>query len=251
MITGNNSSMNSQASIQEKAALAEQCLHQVVTAAKTVLDKDLVAALVFGSAANNQLRATSDVNLMVVLKRFDQARVDEIRESVRLARAIVELHVMFILESELPAAAKAFAMKFSDIAHRHRLLHGSNPLDNIPITDEDLAANIRQVLLNFQLRTREHYITSGLREEQLVHLIADAAGPLRSCAAALRQIHGQDYLPAKIALEELVKTSQRPQLVATVQAMSVAREQIFLPAGMAAVTTIALLELAQFIGEQI
>lgn len=158
---------------------------------------------------------------------------------------------MFVVEAELPAAAKAFAMKFSDITHRHRLLLGINPLANLDITHEDLVANMRQVLLNFQLRTREQYVTSSLREEQIVHLIADAAGPLRSCAAALREIRGQEYLPAKLALEEFALASQRDHVINSVHAMSVAREQVFLPAGSANTTLIGLLELAQLIYEQL
>jgi len=236
---------------QDKTTLAEQSLHQVVEIARQAAGEDLVAALVFGSAANNQLRATSDVNLMLVLKTFDQQQIDPVRESVRLARAVVELHVMFVLEAELPAAAKAFAMKFSDIAHRHRLLLGSNPLANLTISHEDLIANVRQVLLNFQLRTREHYVTSSLREEQLVHLIADAAGPLRSCAAALREIRGQQYLPAKQALEEFAQASRQDHLINAVHAMSVAREQVFLPPGSAGPTLMKLLDLAQLINEQL
>lgn len=236
---------------QDKAKLAEQSLHQVVDIARQALGNDLIAALVFGSAANNQLRATSDVNLMLVLKKFDQQQIDPVRESVRLARAVVELHVMFVLETELPAAANAFAMKFSDIAHRHRLLLGTNPLANLEITHEDLVANMRQVLLNFQLRTREQYVTSSLREEQLVHLIADAAGPLRSCAAALREIRGQEYLPAKLALEEFAQASAQNHLIDAVHAMSIAREQVFLPVGSATVTLMSLLTLAQLINEQL
>jgi hypothetical protein len=235
----------------DKAALAEHTLHELVDRAQAQLGDQLVAALVFGSAANNQLRATSDVNLMLVLKTFDQQRIDSLRDSVRLARALVDLHVMFILQSELPSAAKTFAMKFSDITHRHRLLFGENCLVNLGITREDLVANMRQVLLNFQLRSREHYVTSSLREEQMVHWIADAAGPLRSCAAALREIRGQAYLPAKQALEELARETGRVYLLEAVQAMSVAREQVFLPPGTASSVLMNLLELAHFINEQL
>lgn len=251
MITTNILLQNNSAVAPEKSALAEQCLSQVVESARLALGENLISALVFGSAANNQLRATSDVNLMLVLKQFHQPQIDLIRESVRLARALVELHVMFVVEAELPAAAKAFAMKFSDIAHRHRLLLGENPLANLTITRDDLIANMRQVLLNFQLRTREHYVTNSLREEQTVHLIADAAGPLRSCAAALREIRGQEYLPAKLALEEFARMSRQDHLIDAVQAMSVAREQVFLPVGSASATLMSLLELAQLIDEQL
>src|SRR6187402_2664975 len=95
----------------DKQALADKTLDDVVLSARNAFGENLLAALVFGSAANNQLRVTSDVNLMLVLKSFDQQMVDQIRESVRLARALVDMHVMFIQESELPFATSAFAVK--------------------------------------------------------------------------------------------------------------------------------------------
>lgn len=61
------------------------------------------------------MRATSDVNLIAVLTAFDSARIDALREPLRLAHATVRLDVMFLLESEIAAASESFAVKFSDI----------------------------------------------------------------------------------------------------------------------------------------
>lgn len=235
----------------DKQTLADQTLADVVAAAKTAFGEDLVAAVVFGSAANGQLRVTSDVNLMLVLTRFNPSQADQVRESVRLARALVDMHVMFIVQDEIPVALKSFPVKFSDIIARHKLLFGANPFENSVIPTADLISHTKQALLNFQLRTREQYVLVSLREEQLVNLIADSAAPLRSCAAALRQIRGEPYLNSKEALEQFVGKLQRKDFTAALHTMSQAREQGFLPVGNATKAILNLLDLSHVLYEQL
>src|SRR5438067_66390 len=103
-----------------------QALREFVDGAKSALGPDLVSIVLFGSAAEGRMRATSDVNLILVLARFDRRSIDALREALRTAHALIRLEVMLILEAEVPAAAEAFAVKFADIRERHRLLHGKD-----------------------------------------------------------------------------------------------------------------------------
>jgi predicted nucleotidyltransferase len=228
----------------DKATLAENSLNDLVAVARNAFAEDLVAAVVFGSAADGTLRETSDVNLMLILTSFKQQQADQVREALRLAKAVVDMHVMFIIESELPTAVKAFALKFSDIKLRHRILYGKDLFSTLVTTREDLIANARQILLNFQLRTREQYILLSLREEQLVSLIADAAAPLRTSAVALRHIRNEAYVNAKVALEIFVSKLEDEDFSSALKNMSHARETASLSPGVAASVLMTLLELS-------
>ena len=78
-----------------------------VSAAKTSLDFDLHSIVLFGSAAENRLRPTSDVNVAVILRAFDAKRIAALSETLLAARAAVRLNVMWLLEDEIPHAADA------------------------------------------------------------------------------------------------------------------------------------------------
>ena len=182
----------------------ERSLETFVEDAKQAFGDDLVSIVLFGSAAAGELRATSDVNLLLVLKRFDQACADRLRAPMRLAMAAVQMHAMFLLETEVAAAVDDFAVKFADILTRNCLLFGVDPFINLHVSRDALLRRVKQVLLNLQLRLRERYIALSLREEQLAHLIADAAPPLRSSAASLLQLEGEPALAGKAALEKMV-----------------------------------------------
>ena len=182
-----------------------QGLESFVASAKEVLGDDLASIILFGSAAEGRMRATSDVNVLVAIRRFDRARIDRLREPLRLAHALIRLEAMIILESELADAAEAFAVKFADIRARHRVLAGSDIAAALQPSRPAMLTRVRQILLNYILRTRERYVLVSLREEQLAGLVADSAGALRAAAEIILQLEGRPAASPKEALELLAR----------------------------------------------
>lgn len=208
-------------------------LNGFITAAQAAFGDNLCAVVLYGSAAEGRLRATSDVNLLLVLKLFEQAQADAVREPFRVAHAAVQLEVMFLLESEIAGAAEAFAVKFSDILARHRVLHGSDPFASLVISRPAAIRRLQQVLVNLALRLRERYVLVSLREEQLARVIADVAGPLRASAATLLKLEGKGDLAPKAALQAVVRDAALANAEPLLAHISEAREQGLLPPGVA------------------
>jgi predicted nucleotidyltransferase len=124
-----------------------------VAAAENHLGASLRSIILFGSAAENRLRATSDVNVVVVvLTVFDRSQVEDLSETLAAANAAIRLNVMWLLESEIGAAVEAFSVKSADILRRRRVLRGSDPLQALAIPRHAAIARLRQVLLNLVLR---------------------------------------------------------------------------------------------------
>jgi hypothetical protein len=226
-------------------ANVSRVLSEFVEQAKKTFADDLRVIVLYGSAAEGRLRATSDVNLLLVLSAFDQRKADQLREPLRLAETAIRLKVMFLLEQELQPAIEAFAVKFGDIMRRHRALYGDDPFAGLSISRADAIRRLKQVLLNLTLRLRESYITRGLREEQLAAMIADLAGPLRSCAATLLELEGTPAESPKHALAQVAASlSDGAQWVEEVSRISEARQTRALTSGLAAPTFFHLIELA-------
>jgi predicted nucleotidyltransferase len=224
--------------------LVERVLADLVTAVRDALGDTLDSIVLYGSAVEGRLRPRSDVNVIVVLDRFEAARVDRIGEAVRVARAAVRLAPMFLLRDEIPHASAAFAVKFADIVRRHRVLHGNDPFASLVIPRDRLLARLSQVLLNLRIRLRAAYVTDGLFEEQLVRVIADAAAGLRSAAATLRELEGQPRLAPREALARVVESFGDARLTDAVAQISLARERGVLPPGRAREDVLALADLA-------
>lgn len=196
-----------------------------VTAAQRALGDDLRSIVLYGSAAEGRMRTTSDVNVILVLHRFEKERVDALREPFRFASSAVALQAMFLLSSEINDASREFAQKFADILRRRQVLHGDDPFAALTIPRDALVRRTQQVLLNLSLRLRESYVMRSLREEQAARTIADAAGPLRTSAATLIELETGEILPPKEALERVVRELGRAGFSELLPHISEAREQ--------------------------
>ncbi len=229
----------------ELPAKVDSVLIEFINSTKTAFADDLRSIVLYGSGAEGKLRPASDVNVIVVLAKFDQHKADQLREPLRLAEAAIKLKAMFLLEQEVEPASQAFAVKFADLNRRRRVLYGDDPFAAISVSREDSIFRLKQTLLNLILRLRESYISRGSREEQLAATIAGAAGPLRSCAATLLELEGVTVASAKDALQQLSASlpgaEQREQYL---HFISDARQKQILAPGIAAPVLFRLIELA-------
>src|SRR5262245_42827086 len=96
-----------------------QVLDGIIEAARRAFGDDLRSIGLYGSAAEGRLRATSDVNVMFVLGRFDEEKADRFREPFRFACAAADVQAMFVLDKEIDLASREFALKFADMQRRH------------------------------------------------------------------------------------------------------------------------------------
>lgn len=224
-------------------------LEAFLEAAKAALGADLVSVVLYGSAAEGRMRATSDVNLILVLKKFEPSSIERLRQPLRSANAAVKLDVMFLLESEIGLAAESFAVKFADIARRRRVIFGADPFAEVKVPRGALIIRLKQVLFNLILRLRSQYAARGLREEQLSLAVADAAAPLRAAAASLLELEGKPASSPKEALERFA-SSDDGDWSADLSRLSEAREQRALAPGAAGPAMLRLLELARKLSER-
>ncbi|MCE9609673.1 MAG: nucleotidyltransferase domain-containing protein [Chthoniobacter sp.] len=223
------------------AAPVTETLRSFVESARGAFGEDLQSIVLFGSAAEGRLRPASDVNVLVLLAAFEREKADRLREPLRMAHAAVRLAAMFLLEAELPSAIESFAVKFGDIARRHRVLFGRDPFSTVTVPRAAAVARLRQTLLNLTLRMREAYIARGLREEQLVAAIAEMAGPLRACAATLDELQSRAVASPKEALEQFAGVAG----ASLMSRITEARTHGALPPGTAGTTLAELTDLSR------
>ena len=216
-----------------------------MAAARQACGDALRSVVLYGSGAEGRLRATSDVNLILVLTDFTPLMANALRAPLRLGQAAIRLAVMFLLESEVSAAVNAFPVKYLDVIHRHRILYGDNPFEGLSFSRDASVFRLKQVLLNLRLRLRSLYVLRGLNEEQLVLVVADAAGPLRSCAATVLELEGQPAPSPKEALEQVV--GEDSGWYEVLSHLSQARQTRTLEPGVAEKTLFRVMELTELL----
>jgi len=225
-------------------AAVQQALDDLLLAARGSFAGNLRSVVLFGSAAEGQLRATSDVNLIFVLERFDPAQAASFRGALQMASAAIRASVMFLLEQEVDAAMEAFAVKFADIGRRRRTLYGEDPFAGHAPSRDAIKRRIRQTLLNLELRLRERFVLAGREQSRLALVVAEAAGPLRAIAAALADLEGRPAASPKAALAVVVAGWPEATWQHVLDHMSSARRTRTLPPGTAMETLLGVIALA-------
>ena len=215
----------------------QKVLDDFVAAVRAAFGDDVLSVVLFGSAAEDRLRPSSDVNLLVLLRSFDPTKALALGPDLQLFAAAIRLRAMFLLEAELEAAALAFPVKFADMTRRHRVLAGADPFPRLTIPRAAARARLEQVLLNLLLRLRARLVESGENDALLLRSLAETAGPLRASAAELLELEGCGAPSPKEALQVV---AGRP-----LEELSQVREKGSLPPGTARTTLLGLIELAQ------
>ena len=77
--------------LADSSLQVQTVLNDFVASAREAFAQDLLSIVMFGSGAEGRLRPTSDVNAILVVSKFDQARRDHLRRPLRFASAAVQL----------------------------------------------------------------------------------------------------------------------------------------------------------------
>jgi len=223
----------------------QQGLGQFTEAAKQAFGPALVSVVLYGSGAEDALRPTSDLNVILVLNEFRQAPVHAFHPALVTAQAALKLQSMFLLEQEIGSAAEAFTVKFADVARRRKVLYGEDPFAHMGVPRGAGIFRLRQVLLNLILRLRNSLASRLRHEDELCGLLAESAGPLRAAAATLLELEEHAEDSNKHALAALASASGDFAWSKLPVQLSTVRETGTLPEGEAEPAVFTMLAIAE------
>ncbi|HEX5726233.1 MAG TPA: nucleotidyltransferase domain-containing protein [Longimicrobiaceae bacterium] len=133
---------------------------------------DLVAAVLYGSAARGEYReGVSDLNLLVLLR---DAAPATLRRASAAARRWVDggnPPPMMLAEDEWRRSADVFPIELTDIRDAHRVLHGADPFAGIAIDPADLRHQCEAELKGKQIQLRERYLLTSGQPAELGELL--------------------------------------------------------------------------------
>jgi hypothetical protein len=182
-------------------------LQAFVAIARETFVEHLHSVVLFGSGAEDRLRAVSDLNLILVLTAYQLERAAAFGKQSAPQRVALRIQCMFILQSEVEEASRVFAVKFSDISRRHRVLWGEDVFGKLEISRKARIFDVREGLLNLELRLRAQWVSHAAFPDQLRHAAAEFAGGLRACASELLAL---EKTPAASPHEALVIIAGEP-----------------------------------------
>lgn len=203
--------------IQESAL---KIIHDLSSELTLCEKENLTSVILFGSAADNNLRVKSDVNILLILKQFHFNKNQLFLNTLRKYQAAINIKYLILQESEIKHAKTAFACKFFDIKNRHKVIYGKDAINDLSIEKTDLKLSLMQNLLNLSMKLRSQMIFLNSRTEKCIDTIAEVSGPIRSFSSTLRFLTLGEITHPKKSLELFVQDNSFENGTIYLQAIS-------------------------------
>src|SRR3712207_828772 len=110
--------------------MAKMTLDHLVSQLRAAFEDDLLAVVLYGSAAGGEhIAKRSDLNVLVILR---QLGIDRLQAASAVSRAWSDAgnpSPLTLTEREWRSSADIFPMEYADILERNRVLYGAPPFD--------------------------------------------------------------------------------------------------------------------------
>jgi predicted nucleotidyltransferase len=184
-------STSSSARLERLPAAICARLDELRATLQSALGDDLVALIVYGSAARGDYReGKSDVDLVVVLKNAERDALDAISNALQLARYSARIEAMILTAAEIQRAADVFPLLYDDIRREHILLAGKDPFSALEISDRHRRLRVEQELREAQIRLRRAVVDAQGARDLLAGAVFRKVRQLRGPLRALLSLRG-------------------------------------------------------------
>ncbi len=171
--------------------MARLTLDELVEQLRKAFGDELRAVVLYGSAvAGEYVAKRSDQNVLVLVERIDLERLE--REAA-IARAWSESGnppPLTLTVSEWRGSSDIFPMEYADILERHRVLHGTLPLDGIRVDRRDLRLQLEHQAMGKLLQLRQGVLAAGGDRKRLIMLLDRSLSTFMVLFRALVRYHG-------------------------------------------------------------
>lgn len=174
-------------------------LDDLVTQLKQVHGSALRAVVLYGSAASDEQVAGSDQNVLVIVERLALETLRTLAQTTRAWQEAKNPPPLTLTVDEWLRSADIFPLEYADILERHKVLHGSLPLDGIKVQLADLRLQTEHEAMGKLLRLRRGVMTAGTDSKRQSELLKDSFSSLLVIFRGVLRLHA--HTPPRDAVQ--------------------------------------------------
>ena len=172
--------------------MATMTLDDLVTQLRAAYGAHLSAVVLYGSAAAGEhIPKQSDYNVLLLLDAVDWSSVAAASSVARAWNDSGNPPPMTMTVDEWRRSADVFPMEYADILERHRVLHGTLPVDGITVSRENLRLQLEQQVMGKLLQLRQGALLAGTDTKRQADLIAASLSTMMVLFRAVIRLHGE------------------------------------------------------------
>ena len=156
---------------------AKPNLDQFASRLEAALGENLVALLLFGSAARGtHVEGRSDLNLLLIVKDAGIARLHAATPVLAEWAKAGEPAPLIFAEHEWRSSTDVFPIEIEDMREAHRVLAGRDPFEGLVTRRADLRQELEHELRGKVLRLRTEFAAAAADGRALGRLLVHSAG---------------------------------------------------------------------------
>ncbi len=151
----------------------------------------LRAVVLYGSAASDEAVAGhSDLNVLVIVETLSVPTLQTLAQTIRAWQEAGNPPPLTLTVAEWQRSADIFPMEYADILERHRVLHGTVPMDGITVQLADLRLQTENEAMGKLLRLRRGVMVAGTDAKRQTQLLDASYSALLVIFRAVLRLHG-------------------------------------------------------------
>lgn len=151
----------------------DKILNKLTDELKDIFEERLASVFLYGSCAVEDCSTSfSDINLMVIIKDLCAADLKKASKSVNEFRKKGKYLPIFMDKDEWFNSCDVYAMEYSDIKERNKIIFGENLIEGLKIEKKYLRLQCEQDVKNLLIRLRQNYLVSATNKNALKNLIS-------------------------------------------------------------------------------
>ena len=150
----------------------EKLLKEFVERLKFAAGDNLKSVVLYGSGADDEPGvANQDMNVLCVLDDTHAASLRKLSTDIQWWTTRKQPRPMIFTADEIRRSADVFAIEFSDIKYRHRVLYGVDYIDDLEVPMNLHRVQVERELRVNYIRLREEYLSVAFDETKLMDLM--------------------------------------------------------------------------------
>ena len=150
----------------------EKFLNEFIKNLKAIFGERLSSVFLYGSCAlEHCTEKFSDINLMVIIKDLRAIDLKNAHKFSKKYTKSAKYLPIFMDKTEWLNSCDVYAIEYSDIKDRHKIIHGENLIDNLNIEKKYLRLQCEQETKNLLIRLRQTYLAKSIDAKTIKSLI--------------------------------------------------------------------------------
>jgi hypothetical protein len=182
-------------------------LDDLVAALRSAYGDALQAVVLYGSAAAGQhVERRSDYNVLVLVQHIDVDALERVGGSTDAWMHAGNPPPLTLTAAEWRSSADIFPMEYADVLSRHRVLHGTLPLDGVAVSPRDLRLQVEHEAMATLLRLRRAIAAAGAVPAREIAILEQSLGTFMAVfRGALRLDGGESPTDHEEVCRELAR----------------------------------------------